>query len=55
MPIWRARAWKRESSVANTIMPIDVNLPPGPTRVVMTFRFMNGNLVRDYKTGDVIR
>ena len=42
-------------SVANTIMPNDPNLPPGPSRVVITFRYPNGNLVRDYKTGDVIR
>jgi len=42
-------------SVANTIMPNDVNLPPGPTRVVMTFRYVNGNFVRDVKSGEVIR
>jgi hypothetical protein len=42
-------------SVANTIMPGDPDLPPGPTRVVMTFRYPNGNLVRDNKSGDVIR
>jgi hypothetical protein len=42
-------------SLANTIMPGDPNLPPGPTRVVMTFRYPNGSLVREYKTGDVIR
>ena len=41
-------------SVANTIMPNDANLPPGPTRVVLTFRFLNGNLVRNAR-GDVIR
>jgi len=41
-------------SVANTILPNDGNLPPGPTRVVMSFRFMNGNLVRDAK-GEVVR
>jgi hypothetical protein len=42
-------------SVANTVMPNDPNLPPGPIRVVMSFRYMNGNLVRNYKTGEVIR
>jgi hypothetical protein len=42
-------------SVANTIMPGDVNLPPGPTRVVMNFRLPNGNLARDARTGDVVR
>lgn len=42
-------------SVANTILPNDANLPPGPTRVVMTFRYPNGNLIRDPKTGEVIR
>jgi hypothetical protein len=36
-------------------MPNDPNLPPGPTRVVMTFRYMNGDLVRWYRTGEVIR
>jgi len=41
-------------SVANTILPNDVNLPPGPTRVVMTFRAMNGQLVRN-RSGEVIR
>src|SRR5688572_23864872 len=40
-------------SVANTIMSADVNLPPGPTRVTMNFRYMNGNLVRDSRTGQV--
>ena len=42
-------------SVANTNMPGDPNLPPGPSRVVITFRDMNGNLVRDYAKGEVIR
>jgi hypothetical protein len=42
-------------TVANTIMPSDVNLPPGPVRVVMNFRLANGNLARDSRTGDVIR
>jgi hypothetical protein len=42
-------------SVSNTIMPGDVNLPPGPVRVVMNFRLPNGNLVRDARTGDVVR
>ena len=41
-------------SVANTIMPSDVNLPPGPTRVVMTFRGMSGQLIRN-RGGEVIR
>jgi hypothetical protein len=41
-------------SVANTILPNDANLPPGPVRVVMTFRGMNGQLIRN-RAGDVIR
>jgi hypothetical protein len=41
-------------TVANTILPVDANLPPGPTRVVMTFRGMNGQLMRT-RGGDVIR
>ena len=42
-------------TVANTIMPNDVNLPPGPTRVTMFFRLPNGNVARDGRTGDAIR
>jgi len=41
-------------SVANTIMPNDVGLPPGPVRVVMSFRGMNGQLIRN-RGGEVIR
>jgi hypothetical protein len=41
-------------SVANTIMPNDTNLPPGPTRVVLNFRGLNGQLVRNQR-GEVIR
>lgn len=41
-------------SVANTILPSDANLPPGPVRVVMTFRGMNGQLIRN-RNGDIIR
>ena len=41
-------------SVANTILPSDPNLPPGPTRVAMVFRGMNGNLIRN-RSGEVIR
>jgi hypothetical protein len=41
-------------TVANTILPVDADLPPGPTRVVMTFRGMNGQLIRT-RSGDVIR
>ena len=41
-------------SVANTIMPNDIALPPGPVRVVMSFRGMNGQLVRN-RGGEVIR
>ena len=41
-------------SIANTIMPNDENLPPGPVRVVMTFRLPNGNLLRN-RSGEVIR
>lgn len=42
-------------SIANTIMPADVNLPPGPIRVAINFRLMNGSLARDGRTGEVIR
>jgi len=42
-------------SVANTIMPSDINLTPGPVRIAINFRYLNGNLVRDYRTGEVIR
>jgi len=41
-------------SVANTIMPNDSGWPPGPTRVVMSFRGMNGQLIRN-RGGEVIR
>ena len=41
-------------SVANTFQPNDPNLPPGPTRVVIAFRFLNGNLVRN-RSGEAIR
>ena len=41
-------------SVANTILPNDTDLPPGPTRVVITFRGLNGQLLRT-RGGDVIR
>src|SRR5215203_2744811 len=41
-------------SVSNTIMPNDVNLPPGPVRVVITFRNAAGNLIRN-RSGEVIR
>ena len=41
-------------SVANTVMPNDENLPPGPIRVVLTFRNANGNLIRN-RSGEVIR
>ena len=42
-------------SAANTIMPNDPDFPPGPSLVLITFRYQNGNLVRDLKTGAVIR
>ena len=42
-------------SVANTIMPNDINLPPGPVRVTMNFRLPNGSLVRDARTGNIVR
>lgn len=42
-------------NVANSIMPNDVSLPPGPSRVVMSFRYGNGNAVRDSRTGQVVR
>ncbi len=41
-------------NVANTILPNDPNLPPGPVRVVITFRGMNGQLMRN-RSGEVIR
>lgn len=41
-------------SVTNTILPNDSGLPPGPTRVVMAFRYLNGNLVRN-RSGEAIR
>jgi hypothetical protein len=41
-------------SVANTILPNDSTLPPGPVRVVITFRGMNGQLMRT-RSGEVIR
>jgi hypothetical protein len=41
-------------SVANTILPNDANLPPGPVRVVMTFRNASGSLIRN-RSGEVIR
>lgn len=42
-------------SVANTIIPSDVNWPPDPCRVAISFRLPNGNLARDSRTGEVIR
>jgi hypothetical protein len=41
-------------SVSHTIMPNDVNLPPGPVRVVLNFRLPNGQLARN-RSGEVIR
>jgi hypothetical protein len=41
-------------SVANTFAPNDPNLPPGPSRVVIAFRLMNGNLVRT-RSGEAVR
>lgn len=41
-------------SVANTLQLSDSELPPGPTRVVMSFRAMNGTPVRN-RSGEVIR
>jgi hypothetical protein len=41
-------------SVANTILPNDENLPPGPVRVVLNFRNGSGNLIRN-RSGEVIR
>ncbi len=35
--------------------PPGPSLPPGPTRVVMTFRGMNNQVFRNAKTGEVIR
>ena len=38
------------------LLPRPVNdLPPSPIRVIMAFRGMNGNLVRNARTGEVIR
>jgi hypothetical protein len=41
-------------TVSNTILPNNADLPPGPTRVVIVFRAMNGQLIRN-RGGDVIR
>jgi len=41
-------------NIANTIMPNDSGWPPGPTRVVMSFRGMNGQLIRN-RNGEVVR
>jgi hypothetical protein len=41
-------------SVVNTIMPNDANYPPGPTRVVLNFRGVNGELIRN-RNGEVVR
>ena len=41
-------------SVAHTIMPNDASFPPGPSRVVLNFRTLNGELARD-RRGEVIR
>jgi hypothetical protein len=37
------------------ILPPGPTLPPGPSRVVMLFRGMNGQLLRNARTGEVIR
>ena len=42
-------------NVTNTIMPSDINLPPGPVRVAVTFRYQNGSIVRNARTGEAIR
>jgi hypothetical protein len=42
-------------SVANTLMRSDAQYPLGPTRVAISFRYLNGYLVRDGRTGEVIR
>lgn len=42
-------------TVADTLTPYDSGWPPGPTRVVITFRGINGQLLRDARTGEVIR
>jgi hypothetical protein len=41
-------------SVANTIMPNDSRFPPGPSRVIMSFRGMNGQILRS-RNGDPVR
>jgi len=41
-------------NIANTIMPNDLGWPPGPIRVVMSFRGMNGQLIRN-RNGEVVR
>jgi len=41
-------------SVVNGLPP-GPTLPPGPIRVVMAFRDMNGQLLRNLKSGEVVR
>lgn len=41
-------------NVSNIIAANDSNWPPGPTRVVLNFRLMNGQLARN-RSGEVIR
>jgi len=40
-------------SVANTLTPTDVNIPPDPCRVLINFRDMNGDLIHN-RAGQVV-
>ena len=40
-------------SVANTLTPTDVDIPPGPCRVLINFRDMNGDLIHN-RAGQVV-
>jgi len=42
-------------NVTSLIPPPVNDLPPSPIRVAMAFRYANGNLARNRKTGEVIR
>lgn len=42
-------------NVTNLLPPPVGDLPPGPVRIVMMFRYANGNLARNARTGEVIR
>ena len=41
-------------TVSDTLTPTDYGFPPGPSRVVLNFRLLNGQLARD-RNGQIIR